>query len=259
VLKKDNAYTLVQDYSPLNTWTWDTSSSAAGIYSVRVYARNVGSLLGYEEYKTISYAIVSTAPATGATLTANVASPQVAGTSITFTAGGTGGSGSYEYQFWLKIGSGAYVMVRDYASSNTWTWDTSGSAAGMDGVQVFVRNVGSPLGYEAYKTIGYTILSTAPATGATLTANVASPQVAGTSITFTAGGTGGSGTYEYKFMLKIGSGAYVMVRDYASSNTWTWDTSGAAVGMDGVQVFVRNVGSPLGYEAYKTIGYTITN
>ena len=43
-----------------------------------------------------------TGPATGATLDAGPASPQAAGTAITLSAAGAGGSGIYEYQFYIK-------------------------------------------------------------------------------------------------------------------------------------------------------------
>jgi hypothetical protein len=106
--------------------------------------------------------------------------------------------------------------------------------------------------------MSYTILSTPPATGATLTPSVTSPQVSGTGITFTAGGIGGSGSYEYKFVLNIGSTSTV-VRDYSSSNTWAWNTGGVAAGTYTVLVYVRNAGSPATYETAKGISYSITN
>jgi hypothetical protein len=132
------------------------------------------------------------AAATGAMLTPNVASPQAVGSSVVFTAGGTGGSGSYEYRFWLRSG-GVWAIAQDYSTSNTWTWDTTGLTADSYGVVVYVRSVGSTAGYEAARFINYVLLP--PATGATLVPDLASPQPVGTSpIVFTAGGTGGSGT-----------------------------------------------------------------
>ena len=101
----------------------------------------------------LSITILSTS-ATGATLSPSVASPQVTGTSVLFTAGGVGGSGTYEYQYWLNTG-GTWTVTQNYSANNTWTWNTTGLAAGSYGVRVYVRNVGSPMPYEAAKGITY--------------------------------------------------------------------------------------------------------
>jgi len=251
------AYAMVRAYSTTNTWTWDTSGLAAGSYYMMVYLRNVGSLVAYEATRTAIYIIVTSPPATGATLSASVSSPQMAGAGITFTAGGIGGSGSYEYRFYLKSGT-TYTLVKDYSALNTWTWDTLGAVAGTYTVEVDVRNAGSPVTYETMKVVYYTIVTSPPATGATLTANVASPQIVGSSITFTTNGSGGSGPYEYQYWLKAGSAAYQMVRAYATTNTWSWNTSGAVAGTYIVMTYVRNVGSPAPYEVYKVMSYSIT-
>ncbi len=83
------------------------------------------------------------------TLIADKISPQVlasAGT-ITFTANAAGGSGSYEYRFYLKDNiTNAWSLVRDYNTTNTWAW-TPGAAASYT-IQVQARNVGSTAAYE---------------------------------------------------------------------------------------------------------------
>lgn len=97
-------------------------------------------------------------PVSNATLTVNPSSPQPIGTQVTFTAGGSGGSGNYQYKFSLKTVSGiAWWTVQDYSSNNTWTWNTSGYDAGRYNIQVFVRNIGSTASYEANSSVGYTL------------------------------------------------------------------------------------------------------
>jgi len=249
--------TLVQDYSANTTWTWDTNGVPAGTYKVYVYARNIGSNLPYEAQNLDGFWLQNY-PASSATLVSDKVSPQISGSSVTFTAEGIGGAGSYEYFFLLKTGS-VWNIMQDYSSTNTWTWDTSGMPGGIYTVQVWVRNTGSDYGYEALKSLSYVILADPPATSATLSPGVASPQIIGNNdITFTAGGIGGTGRYEYKFWLKT-NGVWAAVQDYSPTNIWTWNTSAATAGSYGVQVFVRNSGSKAKYEVVKTVSYALSS
>jgi hypothetical protein len=209
--------------------------------------------LGASDSDTVNIAVIP--PATGATLTASPTGAQVIGSTITFTAGGVGGSGTYEYRFILISGSTG-TKVQNYSPTNTWTWNTTGYAAGSYQVEVNVRNAGSTAAYEAYKTISHSLVTSSPATGATLTAGPASPQPIGTQVTFTAGGIGGSGSYEYKFILINGSTG-TKVQNYSATNAWSWNTTGYAAGSYRVEVDVRNAGSSAAYEAYRTINYAL--
>ncbi|MCP4043259.1 MAG: hypothetical protein GY731_15090, partial [Gammaproteobacteria bacterium] len=49
------------------------------------------------------------------------------GTNVTYTASADGGSGSYEYKFWLKGPStgNAYIMVQDWGAA-TYILNTTG-------------------------------------------------------------------------------------------------------------------------------------
>jgi hypothetical protein len=255
VLINGTTGTVVRSYSSSNTWTWNTAGYAAGAYMIEVDVRSAGSNAAYEAYKTISYSLVTNSPATGATLTAGPASPRYIGTQVTFTAGGIGGSGSYEYRFVLISGTTGTV-VRSYSATNTWTWNTTNYAVGTYRVEVDVRNAGSPAAYEAYKTISYSLVANTPATGATLTASPATSQMVGNSAAFTAGGSGGSGSYEYRFVLINGTTGTV-VRSYSTTNTWTWNTTGYTAGAYMIEVDVRSAGSSAAYEAYKAISYSL--
>jgi len=242
-------------YSATNTWTWDTTGAGAGSYAVQVYVRNAGSSAKNEAVKTLSYVLASP-PTAGATLSPDLASPLLIGNNnITFTAGGVGGSGNYEYRFWLKTG-GVWSPTGAYSTTDTWTWNTLGVPAGTYGVQVYVRNAGSSAKSEAVKNLSYVLVPSTPATGATLSPDHASPQTAGTDVTFTAGGVGGSGSYEYKFWVKA-AGVWTPMQGYSATETWTWDTTGLTPGSYRVQVYVRNVGSSAQYEAVIGMAYVI--
>ncbi len=59
-------------------------------------------------------------------------------------------------------------------------------------------------------TLNYTI---APVTGATLTANAASPQNAGAAVTFSAGASGGVAPQQFKFLVQPSGGAAQVVAE----------------------------------------------
>ena len=60
-------------------------------------------------------------PLTIMPLTSSLASPQSAGTSITFVAGATGGRGPYQFK-WLVLKGTTWTVVSNWSSSNTYTW-----------------------------------------------------------------------------------------------------------------------------------------
>ncbi|MHB8773463.1 MAG: phage tail protein [Syntrophales bacterium] len=245
-------------YSSTPTWTWNTTGLATGVYTVQVWARNVGSTASVEAYKSLSYTL-TTGPVSSVTLTPNPVSPRPVGTSIIFTAAASGGSGSYQYYFTYLTPAGTWVAARAYSSTPTWTWNTTGQAAGVYTIQVWARNVGSTASVEAYKSLSYTLTtSTAPVSSVTITPNLSSPRPVGTVITFTAAASGGSGSYQYYFTYRNPAGTWTVGQVYSATATWTWNTAGLAAGTYVIQVWARNAGSTASYEAYKSLSYILT-
>ncbi len=257
-----NNMTVVRPYSTTATWTWDTTLADVGTSTVYVYVRSLGNTSPIDAQKSISYTISSVTPATGATISSNLARPRVYGTSIVLTGGGVGGSGTYEYQFLLKGPATGNVLtvVRPYSTTSTWTWDTTIADVGTSTVYVYVRSQGSTAAMEASANLLYYITNFAPATGATLTSNLVSPRGYGTAITFTGGGSGGTGTYEYQFLLKGPATGDVntVVRPYSTTATWTWNTALADVGSNTVTVYVRSQGNTAPLDAQKSMSYSVT-
>jgi hypothetical protein len=206
-------------------------------------------------------------PATGATLTPSLATPQAAGTAVTFTAAATGGdAGPYEYRFQWRLSTNAtYTNGRAYATTPTWTWDTAtlGLTPGTYIIRVYARHVGSTVAAgEAIQTMIYSLTTAAPATGVTLTPSLTTPQVAGTALTFTAAVTGGdAGPYEYRFQWRRSTSAtYTNGRAYATTPTWTWDTAtlGLTPGTYIVRVYARHVGNTVAAgEVIQTMIYVL--
>jgi len=242
-LNSGSGYNIVQDYSATNTYVW--TPAANGAYDFLVDVRTAGSTVARDASTKLFYYQIQSAGATGVTVSPDLASPQAPGTPITLTAAGQGGSGTYEYRFWLNSGSG-YSIVHDYSAANTFVWTPA--ATGNYDILVDVRNAGSTAIREAStKLFFYQIISTAaPATGVTVTPDLASPQAPGTPVTFTAVGQGGSGTYEFQFWVNSGSG-YSIVQPYSAANTFVWTP--AVTGNYDILVDVRNAGSTASREA----------
>jgi len=84
----------------------------------------------------------------------------VAGTAVTFTAQGQGGSGNYEYRFWLLGPStgGLWVSQQAYSATNTWSWNTTSADIGTSTIAVWVHNVGSPTStWDVYALVNFDV------------------------------------------------------------------------------------------------------
>ncbi len=253
---------LMQDWSTSNTCLW--APTMAENYYVNVYVRPVGDTAPYVVTTYIAYNILP-ANLTGVTLTANLASSQVTGTAITFTATALGGitAPNVQYQFvaQYKNADGTWapnVLLQDWSSSNTCTWTPT--AAENYYVNVYVRPVGDTAPYVVTTYITYTILP-ANLTGVTLAANPASSQKTGTNVTFTATPQGGitapSVQYQFVAQYKLANGSWapnILMQDWSTSNTCTWTPSTAQKYY--INVYVRPVGDNAPYVVTTYIVYT---
>lgn len=88
-------------------------------------------------------------------LAGSVSSPVTVVDKIVFTAKGVGGSGQYEYRFFLKSGTDAWVSVQEYSTNNMWTWTSTTPGSYLIGVHI--RNKGSTVTYEKTSTLRYTV------------------------------------------------------------------------------------------------------
>jgi len=231
------AYVVAQPYSASNTWIWNPAIT--GPFDIKVDVRNAGSTAASEASGNIFFyqITIATAPATAVTIVPDVATPQVVGTPVTFTATASGGSGPYEYRFWVNIGAG-FLVAQDYSTNNTFVWIPT--TVGNYDIMVDVRNTGSTVLRDTFGKVFFYQIQPAAATAVSVTPDKASPQAPGTPVVFTAAGSGGSGSYEYRFWLNSGSG-YAVVQNYSTLPTWTWIPS--LTGNYDVLVDVRSVGS----------------
>lgn len=234
-----------------NTYLW-TTTGAVGTYTLYAFVR-VDSA-HYEIVKSIPFAI-ATPELTKVTLAAGLPSPQVAGTTVTFTATPTPASlaGEVEYQF-TAVKNGVTVARQAYSTTATFDWDTTG-AAGSYTVQVQARSVAMPTNVKTASVSPYMIVDSA-LSGVTLTPDKASPQIQGTPVTFTAAAAPPSppGTVEYQFVVY--NALVQVVRQTAFSGngaSWDWDGTLPA-GNYSVRVNARLASNPTAL-VYTTVSF----
>jgi hypothetical protein len=177
-------------------------------------------------------------PISSVGLSSNPSSPQFVGIPVTFIASAGGGSGIYEYQFQGSVDNVTWIITRDFGPDPTWFW---GTAPGSYAFRVNARNAGN-LGDAPVTSapLPFVVNGTPAATGVTLTANPASPQPAGTAVTFVASGAGGTQIYEYQFQGSVDGVNWITTRDFSPDPTWFW---GTAAGTFHFRVNVRSAGT----------------
>jgi hypothetical protein len=242
--------TTVQPWGAGASWALP-ATQPVGNYTVAVSVRTNATATTPDATASVAYAI-TWQPATGVVLAASLASPQLVGTAVTFTAAPTGGTGGYSYQFSVNAGAGNTV-VQPWTPTATYALPTT-LAAGNYTVTVDVSTNGGTT-IDATSTIPYT-LDNVPATGVTLTPSLASPQIFGTAVTFTAAGAGGTGAYQYQFDLSDGT-TTTTVQAWSATATWTLPAT-QPVGSYTVTVSVRTNATAATPDATASASYAIT-
>lgn len=236
-----------QPYGPSTTFTWTPTWADEGDYALQVWVRNNGSTAAYDAYTGTSIFHIQRA---SLQLTTPTLFPVAVGTTITWTADVPDPSVTMEYEFWLYNGATSqWSLGQGYGTQKTFSWTPL--VTGSYAVQVWARQVGSTAAYDLYRSTGLFNVVSTPAQMVSLTSNVALPATAGTTITWTAGATGGTAPLEYQFWRQDG-GTWIKVQDYSSQNTYSWITTATDVGQHAIQARVRSVGSASAYESQMT-------
>ena len=248
-------------WSTLRTWgantlAWDTSYVFSGVHSIYVKVRAQGSGDTWEGYSTtLNYTITGGRLfCTAGTVTPSPATTATAGTTVTLTGSGTCPAGSpAEYKFMLKDPAGQWRLLRNFSTTATYNWDTTGWLDGSYTLYSFIRRRFSAAyaGYEVVASGAYTLTGGSAFCGtATISATPSGNITAGTSVTFTAGSTCTSGaTAQYRFTDLLPTGFYRTLQNWGTSNTYAWSTSSSTLnGNHQIFVDVRRVGSTQAFE-----------
>ena len=177
------------------------------------------------------------------------ASPQVAGTTVTFTASSTGCAQPL-YQFWVRPpGTQAWQIVQAYSSSSTFRWNTASLAAGTYLYTAWARDASSggtqcsSLGCNDafFAAASFTVVR--PCTSVTDSVSPTSPQLSGTPVTFSASAAGCPHPLYQFWTLAPGSQTWQVVQQYSSSATFTWKTAALPTGTYLYTVWARDASS----------------
>src|SRR6266567_3813447 len=142
------SWTIVQAYSPTNTFTWNTVPPA-GAYKYSVWARDAGSAASYDTYFPGTAYTLTTTPCTSVTASPAPASPQTSGTAITISASASGCPNA-RYEFWIMAAGGSWTIVQAYSPTATFSWNTTGLPAGTYRYSVWARDASSGASYDTY-------------------------------------------------------------------------------------------------------------
>src|SRR5439155_1475959 len=217
-LPGQTAWNLGQDYSSSATFSWSSNAQVIGRYYFLVLARDSSSpgdhtdYLGtYDTFTTTTFTVT---PAACASVieSAAPASPQASGTPVTFTATASGcPNPNPRYQFVMRPASQtSWQILRTYSTSATYSWNSTGAAAGTVYFGVWVKDAGSPAAYDAVNSTAF-VVNTASCGSVTISASPNSvAHGSGTHVTITAAASGcTSPNPRYQFVMRP-----------ASSSTW---------------------------------------
>jgi len=230
----------------------------AAVYYFAVRAYNTSGLRSSLSTEVNTSALISALTLTS--LSASFPSPQMTGTTITFTAGASGGIAPYQYK-WRIFDGTVWTAATNWSTVSSYTW-TPASANPNYRVGVWVRGATStadaPDSTASQGDVPYPILQ--PLTLTNLYSNIFSPQIVGTSVTFSATAVGGKAPYQFKWLLSSGAG-WTPVQDWSANSSFTW-TPSAAGSSYSVGVWARSAGStvdaPENTGAGSTLSYVIT-
>jgi hypothetical protein len=175
-LRQGVGWTMVQDYSTLNTFSWTPVEADAGSYVLQVWVKSSASAAPQDAWSnTGNFQISPPSPVQITSLTSNVMFPAAVGTPITLSATATGGSPPLQFQFWLRDGSGVWSVLQDYSPVSNVTWTPT--QAGNYIVQVWARSNGSAAAFEDWRGMATITISPVVPMVSSLTSIVGLPAI----------------------------------------------------------------------------------
>ena len=252
---------LVRPYGASPTYDWNSAGANVGTVYLGVHARDAHSTASYDAVA--SAPVTVTSPCTAVTITPSPASVvQNSGTHVTVTAAASGCTNSPVYEFWLRPAtSPTWQLVQAYGASATYDWNSAGALSGTVYVGVHARDSASVAAYNVVASAAVTVVrpSCASVTVSATPTSVAHSSSGGAHVTVTANATGCTSSALYEFWIRpASSGTWQLVQAYGTSNTYDWNSTGAAPGTVYIGVHVRDANSTAGYDAVASTPVTVT-
>jgi len=213
-------WTTMTGWSPANTWAWTPTSANLG-YAVAVRARSAWNTGAREMATTQVYGVLP--KVTSVTMTPDAPAPRALGATVTWTAGASGGTAPYEYQ-WAVFDGAAWTTMTGWSSANTWAW-TPVSANASYQVAARARSAWNTGIRDLAATQAYAVVP-GVVSSLLLSPNLASPRAPNTAITWTGTASGGQAPYQYQWAVYNGV-AWTTMTDWSTSHTWTWTPTAA--------------------------------
>jgi len=226
------SWTMLADWSANNTFLW-TPTVANPNYRIGVWVRSSGnSTDAGEAVASQAFAILAALPV----ITGINPGSGAQGAQIAANISGTGLAGASAVIF---SGSGMTATIEGGATDTNVpvSINISGSApVGSRTVRVM-----TPYGLTAPFT-GFTVTSSAVVSSVSLTSDVTPPQMAGTTVHWTATPVGGVAPHEYKWWLFDGQ-TWTLLANWSTNNTFAWTPTTANPNYR-IGVWVRSAGNP---------------
>jgi alpha-tubulin suppressor-like RCC1 family protein len=247
-------WSITQDWSTSNTFSWNTTGLPTGSWDMQVWVRDVPGA-HYQAYYGRPFQLTPTAACTSESSTATP-NPVVKGNTVTITNTAETCPNPEFLVYHLPPG-GTYQIDSGYSSANsTYLWDTTSAAPGTHYFQIRARAQGSTVAYQAYSTIAVNVTGAAPCTSTSVTFSPVAHAPVGTQVTLNATATGcASPTFQYWYQPP--GGAWQILQSYTSSGTAVWNTTLAAAGGYNFQVWARESGATSQFDAYVGRPYTL--
>jgi len=172
-------------------------------------------------------------------------SPVSAGTTATFTASSTGGTGPIQYQFWrYNYTLKTWTLMQAWSTSNQLTWTPAVADGGWHKVQIWGRSAGGTI-VESYADKDVLVQTSAPkVTSFNVSSSSKGPYgyTPGVPVTISALGTGGqTGVLEYEFWrYSTAAGRWSLDRPWSTNTSYTWTPAAADEGVHYLQVWIRD-------------------
>jgi hypothetical protein len=152
VAPSGQSYTIKQDWSPNNTFNWDTTGLDIGYWNVLVHVTDAAFYDVSQAYGWNGFMLNHYAACTSGTLISDDPDRKaVAGQIVQWTASSTC-DGPAEYRFVFNRPDGTWVEMQPWSANNTFTWDTTGQPLGFWNMQAWVRD--APF-YNAAQAYGF--------------------------------------------------------------------------------------------------------